>query len=68
MGIGNTTTSAAVLMAIAPRDAASLVGYGSARGNFRLPPAQAGPDPRCPRPLRTAHFRRRRCPALCGGI
>lgn len=36
MGIGNTTTSAAVLMAIAPRDAASLVGYGSSRGNFRL--------------------------------
>ena len=36
LGIGNTTTSAAVLMAIAPRDAASLVGYGSARGNFRL--------------------------------
>lgn len=36
MGIGNTTTSSALLMAIAPRDAASLVGYGSAKGNFMV--------------------------------
>ncbi len=36
MGIGNTTTSAAVLSAIAPSGAAFLVGYGSARGNYAL--------------------------------
>ena len=36
MGIGNTTTSAAVLMALAPHDAANIVGYGSSRGNFSL--------------------------------
>ena len=34
MGIGNTTTSAAVLTAIAPPNAAFLVGYGSAQGNY----------------------------------
>lgn len=36
MGIGNTTTSTAVLMALAPHDAANIVGYGSSRGNFSL--------------------------------
>jgi nicotinate-nucleotide--dimethylbenzimidazole phosphoribosyltransferase len=36
MGIGNTTTSAAVLTAIAPKHASFLVGYGSAKGNYKL--------------------------------
>ncbi|MCH4179396.1 MAG: nicotinate-nucleotide--dimethylbenzimidazole phosphoribosyltransferase [Megasphaera sp.] len=36
MGIGNTTTSAAVLTAIAPRHSTFLTGYGSAKGNFKL--------------------------------
>lgn len=36
MGIGNTTTSAAVLTAIAPKASTFLVGYGSAKGNVRL--------------------------------
>jgi nicotinate-nucleotide--dimethylbenzimidazole phosphoribosyltransferase len=36
MGIGNTTTSAAVLTAIAPKNSTFLIGYGSARGNFKL--------------------------------
>ena len=36
MGIGNTTTSAAVLTAIAPAGSAFLVGHGSSRGNYRL--------------------------------
>ena len=36
MGIGNTTTSAAVLQAIAPKGTAFLVGYGSAKGNYKL--------------------------------
>lgn len=36
MGIGNTTTSAAVLTAIAPAGSAFLVGHGSAKGNYRL--------------------------------
>ena len=36
MGIGNTTTSAAVLTAIAPKDMALLVGHGSAKGNYEL--------------------------------
>lgn len=36
MGIGNTTTSAAVLTAIAPPGSTFLVGYGSAKQNFKL--------------------------------
>lgn len=36
MGIGNTTTSAAVLTAIAPKGSTFLVGYGSAKQNFKL--------------------------------
>lgn len=36
MGIGNTTTSAAVLSALAPEHSSFLTGYGSARGNFKL--------------------------------
>lgn len=36
MGIGNTTTSAAVLTAIAPAGTAFLVGHGSAKGNYKL--------------------------------
>lgn len=36
MGIGNTTTSAAVLTAIAPAGSAFLVGHGSAKGNYEL--------------------------------
>ncbi|OKY53246.1 nicotinate-nucleotide--dimethylbenzimidazole phosphoribosyltransferase [Megasphaera cerevisiae] len=36
MGIGNTTTSAAVLSAIAVPDRAFLVGYGSAQRNYKL--------------------------------
>lgn len=36
MGIGNTTTSAAVLTAMASPDASLLVGYGSAKGNYKL--------------------------------
>lgn len=36
MGIGNTTTSAAVLTAIAPKHSNFLTGYGSAKGNFKL--------------------------------
>lgn len=36
MGIGNTTTSAAVLTAIAPKGSTFLVGYGSAAKNYEL--------------------------------
>lgn len=36
MGIGNTTTSAAVLLGLTRGDVASLTGYGSSHGNFRL--------------------------------
>lgn len=36
MGIGNTTTSAAVLTAIAPHGSEFLVGYGSAASNYKL--------------------------------
>lgn len=36
MGIGNTTTSAAVLTALSPTHAALIVGYGSSRGNYKL--------------------------------
>lgn len=36
MGIGNTTTSAAVLSAIAPKGSTFLVGYGSAAKNYAL--------------------------------
>ncbi|WP_301860115.1 nicotinate-nucleotide--dimethylbenzimidazole phosphoribosyltransferase [uncultured Megasphaera sp.] len=36
MGIGNTTTSAAVLTALAPPGSDMLAGYGSARGNYGL--------------------------------
>ena len=36
MGIGNTTTSAAVLTAIAPKGSTFLVGYGSAAKNYQL--------------------------------
>lgn len=36
MGIGNTTTSAAVLTAIAPKGSTFLVGYGSAAKNYTL--------------------------------
>lgn len=36
MGIGNTTTSAAVLTALLPDHTPWLAGYGSARGNYRL--------------------------------
>lgn len=36
MGIGNTTTSAAVLTALAPDYASLIAGYGSAKGNYRL--------------------------------
>lgn len=36
MGIGNTTTSAAVLTAMASPYASLLVGYGSAKGNYKL--------------------------------
>ena len=36
MGIGNTTTSAAVLTALAPAHAALIAGYGSSRGNYKL--------------------------------
>lgn len=36
MGIGNTTTSAAVLKALASPYASLLVGYGSAKGNYAL--------------------------------
>lgn len=36
MGIGNTTTSAAVLSAIAPKGSTFLVGYGSAAKNYKL--------------------------------
>ncbi len=36
MGIGNTTTAAAVLTALASPYASFLVGYGSAKGNYKL--------------------------------
>lgn len=36
MGIGNTTTSSAVLSALAPKHSTFLVGYGSAKGNYAL--------------------------------
>lgn len=36
MGIGNTTTSSAVLTAIVPQGSSFLVGYGSAKGNYKL--------------------------------
>lgn len=36
MGIGNTTTSAAVLTAVAPPGSAWLIGHGSAKGNYKL--------------------------------
>ena len=36
MGIGNTTTSAAVLTALSPKKMTWLSGFGSARGNYKL--------------------------------
>lgn len=36
MGIGNTTTSAAVLTALSPKKMSWLTGFGSARGNYKL--------------------------------
>lgn len=36
MGIGNTTTSAAVLTALAPKGSTFLAGCGSAKGNYKL--------------------------------
>lgn len=36
MGIGNTTTSAAVLKAISPQGASFVAGYGAAKGNYKV--------------------------------
>lgn len=36
MGIGNTTTSAAVLTALSPKKMAGLTGFGSSKGNYQL--------------------------------
>ena len=58
MGIGNTTTSAAVLTALSPKKMSWLTGFGSARGNYKLLFHKRMSSPQPSRPMKKKSRRR----------